>query len=335
MPELKKQVIELMRIRSIELHGYGPFKEKFSLSFQDEFTGKPFDRVLLSGPNGCGKTSILDSIVYPWEQFDGKEEKICQVSCEQGMLNLRSCIEKTEPFFLLTFTDYFQSKFSIYQTANKVGRTALDPSTAEKITVERKKLLLGERSISPNIVYLDNKRNWVTPNKNIGDTFAEDISRWIPRYRPSQEWKSQIELSMLNLKIIDDEKFQRVLDDINLFFQDKFIENKVFEEDKGRLRVTICNSNEKHTLDSLSSGEQQVIVLIYMISRYMQPGGIVLIDEPDLYLHPSLVDRLLSRIEAVVKERDGQIIIASHNPDIWRRYESVGLRIRLGEIEDE
>ena len=72
-----------------------------------------------------------------------------------------------------------------------------------------------------------------------------------------------------------------------------------------------------------------------MVSRYMQPGGVLLIDEPDLFLHPSLVDRLLSRIEAIVMERDGQIIIASHNPNIWRRYESVGLRVRLGEVADE
>jgi len=324
-----------MRIRNIELHGYGPFREKLSLSFQDEFAGKPYDRVLLSGPNGCGKTSILDGIVYPWEQFNGQEEKVYQVSSEQVMPNLHSYFGKIKPFFLLTFVDYFQSMFTIYQTTEKVSRTVIDPSIAEKITVERKKLLLGERSVSPNIVYLDNRRNWVMSSNSIGDTYAEDINRWVPRYRPTREWKSQIELSMLNLKIIDDEKFKKVLDDINSFFQEKFIESKVFEEDKGRLRVTICGSNKSHTLDALSSGEQQVIVLIYMVSRYLQPGGVVLIDEPDLFLHPSLVDRLLSRIEAIVKERDGQIIIASHNPDIWRRYESVGLRIRLGDIEYE
>lgn len=54
----------------------------------------------------------------------------------------------------------------------------------------------------------------------------------------------------------------------------------------------------RHSLDELSAGEHQVLILVYLISRWLQPGGIVLIDEPDLYLHPSLVSGLLANLEA-------------------------------------
>jgi len=99
---------------------------------------------------------------------------------------------------------------------------------------------------------------------------------------------------------------------------------------EGRLRVRLKNrKGAYHSLDELSAGEHQVLILIYLISRWMQRGGIVLIDEPDLYLHPSLVDPLLSSLEKLVAENDGQLLITSHAVDIWRRYENHGKRIEL------
>jgi len=63
--------------------------------------------------------------------------------------------------------------------------------------------------------------------------------------------------------------------------------------------------------------------------RWLQPGGVVLIDEPDLYLHPSLVDPLLDVLERTARELDAQLIITSHSVDIWRRYETSGTRVEL------
>lgn len=48
-----------------------------------------------------------------------------------------------------------------------------------------------------------------------------------------------------------------------------------------------------------------MLIMIYLISRWLQPGGIVLIDEPDLYLHPSLVSGLLANLERLVAGQAG------------------------------
>jgi predicted ATPase len=99
---------------------------------------------------------------------------------------------------------------------------------------------------------------------------------------------------------------------------------------EGRLRVKIAGKRGVyHYLDELSSGEHQVLIIIYVVSRWMQKGGMVLIDEPDLYLHPSLISSLLTVLEQLVAERDGQLLITSHATDVWQRYEHHGVRVKL------
>ena len=72
------------------------------------------------------------------------------------------------------------------------------------------------------------------------------------------------------------------------------------------------------------------MIQLYLLYRWLEPGGIVLIDEPDLHLHPSLIPGFLASLESLVKEKNGQLILTSHLPSIWDRYDSVGHRISLG-----
>ena len=99
---------------------------------------------------------------------------------------------------------------------------------------------------------------------------------------------------------------------------------------ENRIRVQLQDGGT-HGLDELSAGEHQVLILLYQISRWMEKGGVVLIDEPDLYLHPSLIAPMLTRLERMVQERGGQLIISSHVPEVWARYEAIGHRVLLGQ----
>jgi len=73
-----------------------------------------------------------------------------------------------------------------------------------------------------------------------------------------------------------------------------------------------------------------VLIIIFLLSRWLEDGGIVLIDEPDLYLHPSQISGLLASLETLVSSKKGQLLITSHIPDVWNRYESKGKRVELG-----
>lgn len=84
------------------------------------------------------------------------------------------------------------------------------------------------------------------------------------------------------------------------------------------------------TLDGLSAGERAAFIAIFTIARWMTPGGIVLIDEPELHQHLSLMRLNLSVLqEYVVNKMNGQLIVASHAPEVWEHFRHTNLLIDL------
>src|SRR5262249_33433254 len=65
----------------------------------------------------------------------------------------------------------------------------------------------------------------------------------------------------------------------------------------------------RHPPEHLSSGEQQILLLIAYVGGFLRPGGILLIDEAELHIQFGMVHLSLSVLEQIVRQRDGQLII--------------------------
>lgn len=196
---------------------------------------------------------------------------------------------------------------------------------------KRKALMISDKvKNSSNMMYLDSEeRRWVSPKHNIGEYYPDLVSqRWLAKYVVSTDWRGQLEASLINLKILDNDEFCRVIDKLNFFLKNKQIEKQVATYSN---RIMVHANHFSHYLDELSSGEHQVLIMLFLTLRWLQKGGIILIDEPDLYLHPSLVQGFLATLEHEADTLDAQIIITSHSDDVWKRYEHVGVRIDMSE----
>lgn len=349
-----------MKIKELHLHNFGPLSQSFV--FQDDWRGDIHQRLLFSGPNGSGKTMVLRSIAMLWEAL-GHWLDYRKVTPSNGVIHqcikqnqaaamvLTECPPENKPLVLFFGNPFSLGKVSqTYQNnlwigemlghyADQTGsgtKRMLQISENEWINTwaeARKKMILTfDKAEIANLIWLDaEQRRWVSPKRNLGKPLPENPGlRWLVTYQASEDWKGQFEASLINLKSTRLHTYHQVIRDLNDFLYDKEIDAKI-KPGVNRLQVLLKNSKgQTHSIDDLSAGEHQVMIQLYTVSRWLENGGIVLIDEPDLFLHPSLIPGFLSKLEALVKTKNGQLILTSHNPDVWKRYERKGLRLTLG-----
>jgi AAA15 family ATPase/GTPase len=385
-----------MKIEKIYFKSLGPVRDAPSpINLRNTWGKKIYTLVLFSGPNGCGKTILLDSIAFLWEaaaywlnqrtllpegnhikkwfdrwggfaviideltDFSGKMEKakICLFYGKNQWLGNIQKENKDVDFWLGEIKIGKKKRLllgpptyvkDVKDTTTPQAKVASPRPGYEEKNRERnefffnnwekayKKLVLGiQAADTPNMIYLDaEERKWVKPGENTGQLIPDDLTKsWLFRYTASEDWKDQLENTLVNFKIIAGEKeFNEVIGTLNEFFRDKEIVTAYRLEDRNRLRVRLKKGRGKyHYFDELSSGERHVLVVLFNVLRWMKEGGIVMLDNPDLFLHPSLVISLLSVVEGIVFRRDGQLIITSHNKDLWRRCDNLGIKIRIGD----
>lgn len=79
------------------------------------------------------------------------------------------------------------------------------------------------------------------------------------------------------------------------------------------------SQGQKIQEDQISSGESELIALsieVLVFSRSNQDNKILLLDEPDVHLHPDLQQRFVEFVEKVASEFNFRIVIATHSTAI-------------------
>lgn len=106
-------------------------------------------------------------------------------------------------------------------------------------------------------------------------------------------------------------------DTINFFFKDSA---KYIGINPNTYELYFSNTNQKgeiikeyNDINSLSSGEQQILVLYSYIAFNSRGGQVFIIDEPELSLHIKWQEDFLSQLEKITPSQT-QLILATHSP---------------------
>ncbi len=171
-----------------------------------------------------------------------------------------------------------------------------DIKLTREVSSNKDLISIEENGINADILYLQTY------------TDLSDIKNFLPKY---------IESMVYDKGIAPFDAYKELKEYINIIFQDLDTQIEFDSRDgEGNLFFRNKSGGDKFSIDKLSTGEKTLlskVLYFYLEKIYFH---LILIDEPELSLHPSWQNKVLKIYENFALKNNCQIIIATHSPHI-------------------
>ena len=321
-----------MRIYGVEIKN-NPILGDIDLDFTDK-EGNIVDTIIFAGENGCGKTTLLDCLTVFNNASSLAENETRHFYLEiDSLLSdklLDAMFSKDKPNTPIVKADYLIKK--------QAGNTRVIAKYF--IDVEMKQSIGFSYAINGDCIYLTPEITF-TPDpintisaKNIDiplnglrksgtkiateitqliiDIATQDNSEFSEKYR--KEHRADYTEEQMSPRIT---RFNKAFSKIVPNFHIETINNV-----DGHKVVIFYNKGQKVPISRLSSGEKQIVFRggYLLKDKNTLKGALVIIDEPELSLHPEWQKKILDYYKAIFTNESGQqtsqMFIATHSPYI-------------------
>ena len=289
-----------MKIEKLFLNNH-PFFGKQEIGFKDS-KGKVLNTIVFAGNNGNGKTTILETILdittsENYLEYYGKVD-----------LNLKSLYEKEVARKTIPSTIYEKEFVSVFDYAASRGSfndflLRIDSKVRPKIIympaeISFEKFSMKEKSYEYNYSFKN-----IVDRKMIND---------VPSYISSKILDSLIKNENMTAK----KATEIACNEINSIFKDLEIDAQMsgLRKDGEKIPLFRNSSGKEFDINGLSSGEKQLFVRALTLKMINANNSIILIDEPEISLHPKWQQKILKVYERIGD--NNQIIVATHSPHI-------------------
>ncbi len=320
-----------MRIERVIFRGLRALRER-----DDRFVnvdGEVLSAICLRGLNGSGKTTYLEALAQLWQWFRRCTQKrgFAQPTGSELLSEARLAaalltgLPGPRPRMWVAYgnTEELRSLQSDPDFALSVGKGRGGSVWSPDVLAYWEKAIataeagMDYQRFPPNIVCIE------AENKYVPELRTDEISRRttaayypVARYLPNARGSSHLESIMRTLFLTRRNRWDVLCRRVATLRPGLELLDR-FEETTQRPLFKL-STGELLTTDRLSAGERSVLINLSMILRWLAPGGIVLLDEPELHQHLSLMRRSLSAMAQIIDEEfQGQIFVASHAPEVW------------------
>ncbi|WP_272675086.1 MULTISPECIES: AAA family ATPase [unclassified Providencia] len=283
-------------IESIE-DTFDPISFKFNMARK---IGKS-NICLLIGKNGVGKTHIL--------------KKISEIIT--GVID----VEKHPPYFHKLIVIAY-SPFESFHTENEIfnkltAKYSQNKSVKNMKSIQRKRLHVNEYSY----IGFRNQEGIFSPEYPIIKSIESVIK--ILKYDEENNWwneKSRLRLlqETLSISIDFDSIFMLKNDGTELLLNDKVNINDLNHNMNFGNGLIFKKENKEIPL---SSGQKIYTYMLPAIISELEEESLLILDEPELYLHPELEVGLINMLKNILNETKSYSIIATHSAILTREVE--------------
>lgn len=218
---------------------------------------------------------------------------------------------------------------------NASGKTSLIETTISLINAAYntkdslyEDLLTKQAAVT--VQFLDDKDNKISITLQNNELSTTGNLELLPKYLyfPAERYLSLLPKDTQNLEEYNFGYKYLASKDTPLFYLDKGLpdlalkffsgRDLIYTKDRGFALEASANDPTLIPLEKLPSGEKQALILLTLIEEHLQPGSLVFIDEFELSLHPTAQRRLYQLLSNYLKEKNCQLIIATHSIEIVR-----------------
>lgn len=299
----------MTKLRRIKFKEH-PVLGNIELDFCDK-NNKAVDTVIIAGENGTGKTIILNCF-YDMCQSNGYGvDCLEEVELEQdGKIYFIRFSRKDRDVSIFKDTNGMENIWSYFK--NTYIPNAVFSSTEINFTTK------GVNSITSNDLDTNSKSCKTDINmaqeteQLLVDIYDADNSVIGDNCRKY----GQVRLA----EIDDDLRINRFSSAFNSMFED--VEFSTISNENNRKVIYFKKNNQLIPIESLSSGEKQIIYRGCFLLRDKEAlkGAFVLIDEPEISMHPSWQKKIMDYYKNIFTDEEGnqtsQIFAVTHSPFI-------------------
>ena len=298
-----------MKLVAIEADEIPPVKR----FYVDEMS----DVVVLAGPNGVGKTRLVNALL---SYFRGTASKIrlridatCQV--EVDAWQKRSLDTKLEA-----------DRALLLKTIHKSQRRGSLESAVLNFESDRRVQAIGPPPFTWNVAdpWLESI-NW-DPTMSLSARFQDTVHSLFRKGRTRREAIARRVEELLKQHQADQQptpanlyerletEFPDPIADFKATFSSLLAPKTLLDPDPQSRELSYSSEGSTFPLTSLSSGEQEIVSVVFDFLLRSPTDCVVIFDEPELHLHPELISRLLNTLGTIGK--NNQFIYCTHSPDI-------------------
>ncbi len=299
-----------MKISSLEIKDFPPIK-----NLKMENLG---DIVIIAGANGSGKSRLKEAIVSTFQGGNQMSISLLATREKENEDFGGGTLTATQGVASQTLAEYMRKRR--YGRGQYVGSLVQIDSQRNIQTTQYPQVSWQvsdpDEVETPSTFYYQNFTNrW--------QDFMTYIHKKVAAYQ-NQLATEVINGSEITAKTIK-EKLPHPLQKYKEIFKTLLSEKELLDIDPLSPREFQYRDKTGVVLpfNSLSSGEQEVVKILFDVARKDIKDSVIIVDEPELHLHPTLTFKLIEALKSV-GDHTNQFIFLTHSADLISTYYSTG-----------